>query len=839
MSNTSINNTNSSSASGALENDTINAPDLYAPTITATADQFAEYLINGFWADFGTYSRHWNTSESNIVTYSISSEFTAAQHDGLQMAFESWSDVANIQFLEVSSDANIAVLEGDDGSAWSGQTSGYLVDNVIEITTTTISIDTDQWFWNNINEVGDYALMTAIHEIGHAIGLGHPGNYNGSATYDNDAIFTNDTHQYSLMSYFGAYNTGANHQGEYPSTPMIYDIYAAQQIYGANMDTRAGDTVYGFNSNAGSSQFNFTINIRPVIAIWDGNGNDTIDVSEWSNNQTINLNDGEFSHVGGGTGNLAIAINAVIENAIGGSGNDTFYGNEVANILTGNAGDDVFYASLGDDTIYGGEGSDTIRYDYDFQDVTITPINAQQTVITHEATGLIHTIHNVENYVFNGVSYTHAELPGTVSISSILLNLGNNGDNPWNIRHTNNEVGYINLFLDDIVINDQPSLMFVYRRSETQLSVWSTNFDTQNYLGMGNDIISDIDVRDIANVDLNLSSHNDVAVRLSNVQYGTTNTSNGNDFVSIIGSLENAGASTVYRVNTGNGNDQINYTGHNGLTAVLNAGEGDDTIRIQGDARTFAYGFGGDDTIDGGADNDFLYGELGNDELYGGGGNDYLYGSDGDDLIQGQDGDDRVYAGNHNDTIYGGIGNDGLHGDAGNDIIYGEDGSDYLNGGSGHDRLEGGAGIDHLYGGGGDDVLIGGSGYDKLVENGGNDTLIGIGDGDVMYGNQNADTFGLIEWNGIHDRYFDFNLTEGDNLNITDVLQGYTHGTDDINDFVYFRDRGSSFTDMHISVNGDGHFVRAAQIFDSNTLDGLSVDDLIASNDLIVDSTLI
>jgi Ca2+-binding RTX toxin-like protein len=41
-----------------------------------------------------------------------------------------------------------------------------------------------------------------------------------------------------------------------------------------------------------------------------------------------------------GANNLAIAVNAVIENATGGSGNDTLLGNDVNNRLVGGAGND-------------------------------------------------------------------------------------------------------------------------------------------------------------------------------------------------------------------------------------------------------------------------------------------------------------------------------------------------------------------------------------------------------------------------------------------------------------------------------------------------------------------
>ena len=41
------------------------------------------------------------------------------------------------------------------------------------------------------------------------------------------------------------------------ATPMLYDIAAIQPLYGADMTTRTGDTVYGDNSNAGRGAFNF------------------------------------------------------------------------------------------------------------------------------------------------------------------------------------------------------------------------------------------------------------------------------------------------------------------------------------------------------------------------------------------------------------------------------------------------------------------------------------------------------------------------------------------------------------------------------------------------------
>jgi Ca2+-binding RTX toxin-like protein len=75
---------------------------------------------------------------------------------------------------------------------------------------------------------------------------------------------------------------------------------------------------------------------------------------------------------------------------------------------------------------------------------------------------------------------------------------------------------------------------------------------------------------------------------------------------------------------------------------------------------------------------------------------DHAYGYNGNDSMNGNDGDDVLYGGNGNDALAGGIGNDVLRGDAGNDLINGGDGDDVLIGGAGRDTMEGGAGADQF-----------------------------------------------------------------------------------------------------------------------------------------------
>src|SRR5437879_6856196 len=132
------------------------------------------------------------------------------------------------------------------------------------------------------------------------------------------------------------------------------DIYAAGSIYGAATSTRTGDTVYGFNSNAGAV-FNFgNYTSAPALTIYDSSGNDTLDCSGYSAAQTIDLHPGAFSSVGGLVNNIGIALNATLEKAIGGSGSDTLIASNSGCTLAGGSGNDTLIGASGNDTIVGG-----------------------------------------------------------------------------------------------------------------------------------------------------------------------------------------------------------------------------------------------------------------------------------------------------------------------------------------------------------------------------------------------------------------------------------------------------------------------------------------------------
>uniref|UniRef100_UPI0024844364 calcium-binding protein n=1 Tax=Paenibacillus tengchongensis TaxID=2608684 RepID=UPI0024844364 len=127
-------------------------------------------------------------------------------------------------------------------------------------------------------------------------------------------------------------------------------------------------------------------------------------------------------------------------------------------------------------------------------------------------------------------------------------------------------------------------------------------------------------------------------------------------------------------------------------------------------------------------------------------GNDVLYGDRNfQNRVYGFGGDDKLYGGVNNDRIEGGDGKDELFGDFGSDRLLGGDGNDMLYASEGDDVLDGGAGNDTLYGNrnngnnsyadySGNDTYLFGKGY-------GNDTIVEYG------GGTGTDTIKLLDVN--------------------------------------------------------------------------------------------
>ncbi|WP_374498280.1 calcium-binding protein [Vogesella indigofera] len=132
------------------------------------------------------------------------------------------------------------------------------------------------------------------------------------------------------------------------------------------------------------------------------------------------------------------------------------------------------------------------------------------------------------------------------------------------------------------------------------------------------------------------------------------------------------------------------------------------------------------------------------------------------------------------DLAHGGSGNDVIHGQTGVDLIYGGSGNDTLLGGSGDDGLRGGAGDDLLIGGQGNDVLRGDIGTDIFKWQLGDQGTPGVPARDVV---------------------MDFNVAEGDKLDLADLLQGENSGN--LEQYLHFTASGS---DTLVQISSAGAF---------------------------------
>lgn len=399
---------------GALTNKSFHAPHTqpngtlsfgFFDQITDIYDGYVNFPENYAWPEYFGFSA-----------------FSGAQRSAAREAIQAWDDVMAWDFVEkpnAQADINFGNTTTGPAQAWA-----YLPYDFAEAYGPQYAIHQraagDVWVnpaqASNLSlDEGFYGLTTLIHELGHALGLSHPGDYDFGpgfdVIYENGAEYYQDSHQYTIMSYWEALETGAQHVDwktytyAYGATPNVHDILAVQRLYGAEMTTRTGNNTYGFNATAGPDAFDFVKSPHPVVTIWDAGGVDTLDFSGWNTPSVMDLNPGAFSS-GGGTvefltleqvnanraalglaprtqatfdlynslfkaglangllkDNISIAYGVTIENATGGGGDDTISGNSVANKLIGNAGDDRLDGRGGDDTMTGGVGDDTYVID--------------------------------------------------------------------------------------------------------------------------------------------------------------------------------------------------------------------------------------------------------------------------------------------------------------------------------------------------------------------------------------------------------------------------------------------------------------------------------------------
>lgn len=339
-----------------------------APPQIATMAVLADYLVNGYWNDVGEQARAFDVSRDNIITFDLRG-LDAAGQALARDAMEAWSSVANLRFQETTGQADIRFTDDQSGAF----AQSLLMDGQIVNSTVNVS---DSWLRQDGTRIGTYSFQVYMHEIGHALGLGHQGNYNGSAVFGRDELFANDSWQASVMSYFGqSENPNINATEAYTGTLMPADIIAIQSIYGnaGAGSLTAGNTVYGvghtlgdswlwriFSAQNGASVASVQDARAIALTISDVGGFDVINFSNDTADQQVDLRQGAISNIYGRVGTLQIARGTVIEGYVAGSGNDVVTGNVAGNVLRGGLGNDRLMGLDGADTLHGGGGNDSL-----------------------------------------------------------------------------------------------------------------------------------------------------------------------------------------------------------------------------------------------------------------------------------------------------------------------------------------------------------------------------------------------------------------------------------------------------------------------------------------------
>ncbi len=267
-------------------------------------------------------------------------------------AFAEWSKYGDIEFSQiedqggaagVGTEADIRIFFG----AIPGSTAGYAFYPSLwgSAIAGDILLDTLDAF----NKNPTLFAQVVLHEIGHALGLGHE---------DANSIMTSRV----------------------PSTGGLQedDIEGIQAIYGVQDGTDGGGSGGGGNGNGNTDSDQTLYGTTAGDQIDGGGGNDAI----WSyrGDDTLNGNAGDDTFVSslgddvinGGDGNDSIGA---------GDGNDILNGDAGNDKLRGGNGNDVLNGGAGNDKMYGDAGQDEFTFEGMFGNDIVKDYNANDDIL--------------------------------------------------------------------------------------------------------------------------------------------------------------------------------------------------------------------------------------------------------------------------------------------------------------------------------------------------------------------------------------------------------------------------------------------------------------------------
>ncbi|MBY6202572.1 hypothetical protein KUV65_14435, partial [Maritalea mobilis] len=532
-----------------------------------------------------------------------------------------------------------------------------------------------------------------------------------------------------------------------------------------------------------------------------GLGIDTLDMSDVSTRQVINL----------GSGTPGTSGITGIDVVLTGAGNDQITGTAGLS-ETIDAGDGEDYVRLGLDTLDGGEefrgnlGDDIldfsqqttgIAYDHDTGAISQGNVAATSSGFEEVRGGAGDDTFSVTAAV--GQTLRGGEGNDTFVLSGTFIPTfnsrydGGGGIDTLDLTAFSSGVSVV---LTNVSLNGVHGFEIVHSGSGNDVLRGSAANAETIFGGLGNDSI-DIGVREMTDGDSfhggdgidTLSFWGETDGSLIDVFGGTVTDTVDGDVATFSG---------FEWIASGYGNDSI-VLGANTLAVTINAIYGNDTLNISDygviDGASFRLGgvrgeldmsgltedvnldmtgalngtltwsrdaatafVSGVRVVRSGSGDDTLTGASFNrpETFYAGAGNDRLDGGDGADMLFGELGDDTIYGGEGDDTIHGGLGNDSLDGGSGdgdvldysdavggvtvdlaNGSVSGAAGNDTV---SGFEAVIGSDNADVLMGTAVTDTLEGGTGSDTLNATGGNGNLLrgGAGD-DVLIGGWGSD----------------------------------------------------------------------------------------------------
>ena len=274
--------------------------------------------------------------------YTAFSAMDTAERDAVRKVLALYAAVANLTFTEVAAPGGGQLRFGLTDLSGTGAGGITWTNTSAQETLTQADVYVDWTVTNYSAGAARGAFDTLLHEIGHALGMKHPGNYDtGPATQPGPfAPAAFDNRKWTVMAY------PDDPDGATPATPGLIDIAAMQALYGVNRSQAGHSQVIAFDGTP--------VPLQGLIA---AGAAITLDLSAVGAASTVNLAPGTFSSIGNTAAgqiahdNVFIPLGAVVSRVVSSSAGDTILGTDADETVAGFAGPEWIDLAGGKNTL--------------------------------------------------------------------------------------------------------------------------------------------------------------------------------------------------------------------------------------------------------------------------------------------------------------------------------------------------------------------------------------------------------------------------------------------------------------------------------------------------------